>query len=293
MSDGRSLQDHLPEYRPLTPPRDGRIFGSERKVRLGDVDPSGRLRLDALTRYCQDVSNDDTTDAGLDDDPGWVVRSTVVDELEPARLYEPLTFHTFCSGLGKRWAERRLAVRGRLGARYEVATLWVCVDTRTGQPIRLTPQFLDLYAGAADGRTASARQRNPKPAAVSGRPSHHHQWQLRRVDFDTLDHVNNAAYWAAVEEWMEPFRRPRRIRLEYADGVTERPELTIERVSEPDHMVLWWWAGDGGPSASASVQPASVQPASAQPASEPSLGAESAISAGLIDSAPPEAEPGR
>ena len=50
-------------------------------MRLGDVDPDGRLRLDALTRYTQDVSDDDTTDAGLDVEPGWVVRSTVVDEL--------------------------------------------------------------------------------------------------------------------------------------------------------------------------------------------------------------------
>lgn len=259
MSDGRSLQDHIPGYQPLAPPRNGRIFASERKVRLGDVDPSGRLRLDALTRYCQDVSNDDTTEAGLDDEPGWVVRSTVVDELEPARLYEPLSFRTFCSGLGKRWAERRLEVRGKCGARYEVATLWVCVDTENGQPRRLTSQFLDLYAEAADGRTASARLRNPKPGAVSDQPSRHHHWQLRRVDFDPLDHVNNAAYWAAVEEWMEPFRHPRRIRMEYADGITERPELVIERVSEPDHMMLWWWAGDDGPSASASVQPASEQ----------------------------------
>lgn len=258
MSDGRSLQDHLPDYKPLGEYRHGRIFAGERKVRLGDVDPSGRLRLDALTRYCQDVSNDDTTDAGLDDEPGWVVRFTIVDELSPAELYEPLSFATFCSGLGTRWAERRLIVRGAWGASFEVATLWVCVDTATGRPTKLTPQFFDLYGDAADGRTASARLRNPKPDVLSGHAIHQQPWQLRRVDFDTLDHVNNAAYWAAVEEWLEPFRRPRRIRMEYSDGITERPELIIQRVSEPDHMVLWWRAGDGGPNATASIQPAFV-----------------------------------
>ena len=30
--------------------------------------PGGRLRLDGLARYLQDVSNDDTPDAGLRDD---------------------------------------------------------------------------------------------------------------------------------------------------------------------------------------------------------------------------------
>src|SRR3546814_5593560 len=41
------------------PPR-GRVFEGARRVRLGDVSPAGRLRLDAATRYLQDLSADDT-----------------------------------------------------------------------------------------------------------------------------------------------------------------------------------------------------------------------------------------
>ena len=52
---------------PLAPlPEVGRRFTGERKVRLGDVGRSGRLRLDALTRYTQDVSDDDTTSVRAD-----------------------------------------------------------------------------------------------------------------------------------------------------------------------------------------------------------------------------------
>jgi hypothetical protein len=47
------------------PPSAGRTFAGRRRVRLGDCSPGGRLRLDAAARYVQDLSDDDTRDAGL------------------------------------------------------------------------------------------------------------------------------------------------------------------------------------------------------------------------------------
>jgi len=220
------------------------------------VDPDGRLRFDGLTRYTQDVSNDDTTDARLPDAPGWVVRSTVVDELVPGLLGETLTFRTFCSSLGKRWAERRLTVHGNQGARYEVATLWVCVDLEAGQPALLTDEFLEIYGSAAGDRKASARQRNPKIESLGERASDivAESWQLRRADLDTLGHVNNAAYWAAVEEWMEPFGQGRRARVEYGRGLAPAPHVGIARYQADDALLLWWLEhGESTPSATASV----------------------------------------
>ncbi len=251
----------------------GRCFTGARKVRLGDVEPKGRLRLDALIRYCQDVSNDDTTEAGLDDVPPWVVRRTVVDELSPAKLADDLTFTTFCSALGGRWAERRLDIVDQAGnSVYRVATLWVCVDAGSGQPHALTDQFLSLYEEAAAGRKASARLRNPKrgrdlgtdgidggDGEIAGVSSHPDvAWQLRKADFDTWGHVNNAAYWAAVEEWLPPFDGPRRFRMEYGGGLELQqlgPErqTTIARRSERDSgcEAVWWLDTEGGAAASA------------------------------------------
>ena len=235
---------------------DGRVFEGTRKIRLGDVDPTGRLRFDGLTRYSQDVSNDDTTDARLPDSPGWVVRSTVVDELVPGLLGETLTFQTFCSSLGKRWAERRLTITGSRGARYEIATLWVCVDLETGQPRLLTDRFLEIYGPAAGGRKASARQRNPKIESFADQAGAvvAESWQLRRADLDTLGHVNNAAYWAAVEEWMAPFDQPRRARVEYGRGLSPAPHVGIARYAIGDDLLLWWMEqAEPTPSATAAV----------------------------------------
>lgn len=240
----------------IGPPQQGRRYSGRRKVRLGDVTPSGRLRLDALTRYTQDVSDDDTTAAGLAPEPAWVVRRTVVDVVAPARLAEPITITTFCSGLGRRWAERRLQVRGEEGGRYEVATLWICVDATSGQPQPLTEQFLDLYGSAAGGRTVSARLTNPKPSPSPVMTD----WPLRAVDFDTLGHVNNAAYWAVVEEVLasEPGPNPSRITLEYSAGLDRGDTVTIASAVVDDSRVLWWLTdGEREVAASASITPLS------------------------------------
>src|SRR3546814_2597219 len=95
----------------------GRVFEGARRVRLGDVSPAGRLRLDAATRYLQDLSADDTADSALPDAEAWVVRRTVLEVRSFPRYLEPLALATWCSGTGSHWAERRVSMVGEGGGR--------------------------------------------------------------------------------------------------------------------------------------------------------------------------------
>ncbi|MFP4513301.1 MAG: acyl-[acyl-carrier-protein] thioesterase [Acidimicrobiales bacterium] len=202
-------------------PASGRIFSHRRRVRLGDVSPNGRLRLDALARFVQDVSNDDTVDAGLADDMAWVVRRTVVEVHAEARLREDLELATFCGGIGGRWAERRVSVRGDQGAHIETATVWVHLDMATGRPVVLPEQFHELYAEAAAGRRVRAKLRHGSPPSESPGLTRT-PWPLRFVDFDVMDHVNNAVAWAALEEeraGRRHLRAPVRAEIEYRDAI--------------------------------------------------------------------------
>ena len=56
-----------------------RTFSHERRVRFGDVDRHGRLRLDALAAYQQDVAAADTADSGVGWTGAWVVRRNVFE----------------------------------------------------------------------------------------------------------------------------------------------------------------------------------------------------------------------
>ncbi|MEJ5255070.1 MAG: acyl-ACP thioesterase domain-containing protein [Acidimicrobiales bacterium] len=221
-------------------PATGRVFRGQRRVRFGDVSPGGRARFDALARFLQDISNDDTVDSGLDDDLAWVVRRTVFEVRRPAVFRELLELATFCSGIGSRWAERRIALRGDRGAVIDAATLWVHVELPSGRPVPLSKQFLDLYGPTAAGREVTARLRHPSqvPEAAARRP-----WQLRFSDFDPLGHVNNAVSWAMIEDVLAScagLRAPYRAELEYRDPIERDASITLAwTVDAHAGLVLW------------------------------------------------------
>ena len=131
----------------------GRVFTGTRPVRLGDSSPGGRLRLDALVRYLQDVSDDDTTAAGLPAGATWVVRRTSVRVAAFPRYLERLELATWCSGVGPAWAERRIDVTGAAGGNVSASTLWVHLDGSTGRPARLPPAFTSIYGPSAQRRS--------------------------------------------------------------------------------------------------------------------------------------------
>jgi acyl-ACP thioesterase len=225
-------------------PAKGRVFARRRRVRLGDVSPGGRLRLDAFARYLQDVSNDDTRDAHYSDVMGWVVRRTVVVVEHFARLGEIVQARTFCSGTGSRWAERRVSVHGEDGADMEAATIWVHVDLDTVRPKVLPAEFLALFGEAAGGRTVRARLVHPEPpAGAEVQP-----WPVRYVDYDVLGHMNNAAYWAVVEQELgqrRNLRAPLRAEVEFRNAVERGHEVGV--ITDPiDAGVAIWLVGDGG-----------------------------------------------
>jgi acyl-ACP thioesterase len=233
-------------------PSVGRVFTGSRRVRLGDVSPGGRLRLDAATRYLQDLSSDDTTDAALEDAESWVVRKTVIEVLAFPRYLEALDLATWCSGAGSHVAERRISMVGDAGGRVDTATTWVHVDPATGRPKRVPEGFHELYGETAAGRRAKARLEHPDPP--EGAPSM--PWSLRFTDFDPLAHVNNAAYWEAVEEVLAAHpehRAPLRAEVEHRTAV-ERG-ATVEVVTAADGPLLSVWVvADGIVAATAQVR---------------------------------------
>ena len=70
---------------PLVPvPQAGRVFRASRRIRLSDRDATGRLRLDAVARYLQDVATDDVDETGWGaPEHLWVVRQLRIDVLVP------------------------------------------------------------------------------------------------------------------------------------------------------------------------------------------------------------------
>lgn len=241
-----------PELDLVPEPTVGRRFRVVRRVRYGDADPSGRLRLDAIARYLQDVANDDTRDAGLDPAEPWVVRRTTIRTVAPLRNGELVTVTTWSGGHGRRWAERRTSLRGDGGGHVEAASLWVRIDPVSGRPAKLSDRFHEIYDEAAGGREVGSRLvlDGPPPDSV-GRP-----YPLRTVDLDVLGHVNNAATWAPVEDAIAAVGiEPAQADLEYP-GAIEAGEQVEMITATVDGDLRIWLTVAGDLRAAARIRPA-------------------------------------
>src|SRR5262249_20061358 len=112
----------------------GRLYEGAFRAGLGDTSPTGRVRVDAIARWVQDVAYADVEDARLTDRAAWVVRRTRIRIERFLSFREPVTAVTYASGFGKMWAERRTTLTGPQ-ARVETVGLWVHLDPATGRPI--------------------------------------------------------------------------------------------------------------------------------------------------------------
>jgi acyl-ACP thioesterase len=230
-------------------PASGRTFVQQRMVRLGDASPGGRLRFDALARMLQDIANDDANEV-LANGQSWVVRRVALEVYNAASFGETLTLTTFCGGIGSRWAQRRTSVVGDRGAHIEVAALWVHLDMDTLRPKVLAPDFAAAYGEAANGRTVKARLLHDDPPTATGSP-----YGARFVDFDVMGHMNNAAYWNAVEEELSvrrENRHPMRAEMEYRQGIEPHNHASLV-VEGDDAAFSLWFIEDATTFASARV----------------------------------------
>jgi acyl-ACP thioesterase len=182
----------------VAPTTNGRRFTQHVHPGFADCAPSGRTRLDALARWLQDIAYADVEDAGLAQSAVWVVRRTRIQVRRFPQFGERFELTTFCSGLGRMWAERRTDVArvGAGAADVEAVSLWVHLNADDWRPTRLSAEEIATYGGAVTGRRVSARRRHPAPAAGAARAP----WIFRATELDIAGHVNNAAYWEPLEQ---------------------------------------------------------------------------------------------
>jgi len=207
------------------------------RVGLGDVRPDGRMRLDAIARVLQDAADRDAATAEVAGMGVWILRRLVLDIAHTPRLRADLRASTWCSGVGARWAERRTDVH--VGARLCIVgtALWVHVDPQLGVPARLPPGFYEIWAPSAHGRTVSARLSHaPPPSGTLAR-----SWPLRATDFDVMAHVNNAAYWAPVEEELAArgASRVTRAEIEFRSGIDRGDDVEVRTAANEGGFACW------------------------------------------------------
>jgi acyl-ACP thioesterase len=212
-----------------------RVFTTSRRISLSDTSTTGRLRLDAIARYLQDVASEDWLDAGFDHDSHvWVVRRTELNVLEQFRPEDSIELRTWCSGIAGSSAARRYSISGSGGGRVEAESIWIHLDHDL-RPLRHDARFVEIYGASAAGRRAPTRFTLPPAPQADGT-----SWSFRSTDVDRLGHVNNAAYWVPLEErWAERLDGAPRATLEYRQPVDPGERLALVEAGDG----VWLVAG--------------------------------------------------
>jgi acyl-ACP thioesterase len=234
------------------PPR-GRTFSAGFRPGLADCAPGGRLRLDGLARWLQEVAYADVEDAQLHFHAVWVVRRTRISVRRFPRFADHCTAVTFCSGLGRMWAERRttISIDGVAEPAVEAVSLWVHLEPGTWRPTGFSDAELAVYSEAASGRRITARLRHPAPDGADEAA----RWRFRACDCDIAGHVNNAAYLQVLEEQLllgdppsaeDPEPGPLELEIEYRTPAQPGDKLVL--MSGPR---CWIAADDGDVNAAA------------------------------------------
>ena len=198
----------------LMPVPDGHpaVFERSWPLRVGDIDRSGRLRLDAAARLIQDIGQDHVHARGFDKThPVGVVRRTMIDLIRPIEFQDMLRLRRWCSGTSTRWCEIRVRIDGGAGGLIESEAFWININRDTGMPY-LTP----------GGREDAEQVR---------------EYPVRFTDIDLFDHMNNAVYWSVVEDYLstrpELLGSPLRVTLEHEAPIALGDKLEILAHTHP------------------------------------------------------------
>jgi acyl-ACP thioesterase len=220
----------------LPPPPTGRTFSASRRIGLADLDPQGRVRLDALARLLQDVAIDDVQETGWGTPEHlWFVRRIRIDVREPFLEDRAVDLTTWCSGLAAIAAGRRWSLTGDRGGHAEVDSVWIHLDA--GQrPARI--ERFGPYEEATQGRSVSTKLELPQgPPGAAGQP-----WPLRFGDIDLHGHLNNAVYWQAVEHLLASdagaLRRPVVAELDYHAPIDLVDEVELVTAAGDDGLLV-------------------------------------------------------
>ena len=214
-------------------PASGRTFAVAYRIRLSDTDATGRLRLDAVARYLQDAATDDVEETGWGaPDHLWVLRSMRIDILAPFLADQEASIVTWGSSFSALAAGRRWSLTGDAGGSIEVDSTWIHLGP-DARPARIGVGF-DGYVEATQGRAASTKLTLAPPALDGPRTA----WPLRATDVDRMGHVNNAAYWAAVEQRLaergRDAHRSLRARLDYRHPIDLGESVELVEAADGD-----------------------------------------------------------
>lgn len=218
------------------------MYTIKSRVRYSEVTKNQALDLYAILNYFQDCSNFQSADLGVGvqyltaRSRAWLLSAWQVELVSAPRLFDPISVGTWPYDFKGMYGYRNFILYNE-AQNHEVAayanSIWFLVDTKTGRPLRVTPEDaapyklepayamdyaprkISLPKHVPDGTDAlpasDAPVQDPASAPIFSCPP----VPVTKMFLDTNNHVNNAQYVNIAQSCLPDGFRVRRMRAEY------------------------------------------------------------------------------
>lgn len=218
------------------------MYSFKGRVRYSETGADGQLSLTALLNYYQDCVTFHSEAAGLPldrllaDNLAWVLMSWQIEIGRMPRLGEEIEVGTSPYRIGGFTGLRSFWLCDARGERLSLAdSVWALIDTRTGRPTHVRPEFAALY-GLGE-RLELAHRSGPirLEGDVEELPE---RITVQSGMLDMNRHMNNAWYaHLAAERLPEGFAYSR-LSIEYKHPAQAGDCLTVRRALNEREAVL-------------------------------------------------------
>ena len=188
------------------------------RVRYSEIDENGRLLINGLVNYFQDVAMAQAEHLGIGSDylkqrsAAWVLMSwqIVIDHLP--KLYREVTAQTWPYEFKQFYGMRNFTLLDEEGKMAAWAnSVWVLYDLDGGRPLRVFPELLEKYGLDQKLEMDYAPRKIVLPEGGQVQES----FLIGKHHLDTNHHVNNGQYIIMAAEHLPADFEVHQMRVEY------------------------------------------------------------------------------
>ncbi|GHU40683.1 hypothetical protein FACS1894111_01720 [Clostridia bacterium] len=194
------------------------MYGFESRVRYSEADQKGKMTINSILEYFQDVGSFQADDLGVGKDfilakeIAWVVISWQVT-VERYPLYsQKITVHTWPHAFRSFYGDRSFMITDENGQRMAYATsIWAQIDLKTGKPKRILPEFQTAYRMEEPVMAEGESRKIIIPKELVQQEA----FAVQKYQLDMNQHMNNGQYIRVAQEFLPEGFRIDNIRVEY------------------------------------------------------------------------------
>lgn len=216
------------------------MYSFKSRIRYSEVGYDKKLDLSSIINYFQDCSTFHSEDLGVGLDyveksnRTWLLSSWQIIVNNYPSLGDEITTSTWPYAFKGIYGYRNFIIQDKQKETLAYAnSIWVCIDTNTGRPIRVSSDLVDTY------KLEEKLDMNyePRKIAIPKTLESLSPFPVVRANIDTNKHVNNGQYIKMAEEFISEDFKTREMRADYRQAA-KLGDIIVPHVTQTNNSYI-------------------------------------------------------